>query len=152
MDTMQSRPTAHLPTDRSLPIALLRAREVVMEPLREMLPKTSLSEQKWRVLRVLDENGPSDQTHIAQRACLLLPSLTRILRAMEEDGLLMRATGASDKRKSIVSITDRGREILDAQAAQTKAIFNRFENRFGAEDLNTLLDLLEKVQRLRTRT
>ena len=46
------------PTDRSLPIALLRAREKVMEPVREILAHSNISEQKWRVLRVVDEAGP----------------------------------------------------------------------------------------------
>jgi len=36
-------------TDRSLPIALLRARETVMEPVRDMLSESGISEQKWRV-------------------------------------------------------------------------------------------------------
>ena len=44
-------------TNRSLPIALLRARETVMGPVREMLAGTPVNEQKWRVLRVLDESG-----------------------------------------------------------------------------------------------
>ena len=44
-------------TSRSLPIALLRARETVMAPIREMLAESDINEQKWRVLRVLDEVG-----------------------------------------------------------------------------------------------
>ena len=45
-----------------------------MGPIREMLTKSGISEQKWRVLRVLDEMGPVEQTAIAEAACLLLPS------------------------------------------------------------------------------
>ncbi len=61
-------------TDRSLAISLLRTRESVMQPIREMLSKSGISEQKWRVLRVVAESGPMDQTVLADRACLLLPS------------------------------------------------------------------------------
>ncbi len=42
-------------TNRSLPIALLRARETVMGPIRDMLATSGVNEQKWRVLRVLQE-------------------------------------------------------------------------------------------------
>ena len=86
-------------TGRSLPIALLRAREVVTGPIREMLAKSPVNEQKWRVLRVLEEGGPQDQNTIARSACLLLPSLTRILRAMEADALVSREEDPQDRRR-----------------------------------------------------
>ena len=38
-------------TTRSLPIALLRARERVMQPIRSILAKAEVTEAQWRVLR-----------------------------------------------------------------------------------------------------
>jgi homoprotocatechuate degradation regulator HpaR len=133
-------------TDRSLPIALLRARETVMLPIREMLSRSNISEQKWRVLRVVSESGPMDQTLIAERACLLLPSLTRIIKAMEQDALLVRTPGADDKRKSMVTITQKGQGIIDTHAAESNALFQKLQKDFGREDMRTLLNLLEKLQ------
>ncbi len=52
-------------TARSLPIALLRARERVMGPIREILNESGISEQKFRVLRVVEESGPMEQTALA---------------------------------------------------------------------------------------
>lgn len=135
------------PTTRSLPIALLRARETVMEPVREMLTRSNISEQKWRVLRVLAEAGPLEQTAISQKACLLLPSLTRILRAMEADGQVSRVADRIDRRKSIVTITPAGLQIIDEHSSESKAIRNTLENNFGKAELETLLDLLEKLQK-----
>lgn len=133
-------------TDRFLPIALLRARETVMLPIREMLSRSNISEQKWRVLRVVSESGPMDQSLIAKRACLLLPSLTRIIKAMEQDALLVRAPGADDKRKSMVTITQKGQGIIDTHAAESNALFQKLQKDFGREDMRTLLNLLEKLQ------
>jgi len=132
-------------TDRSLPIALLRARETVMAPVRVMLAQSGISEQKWRVIRVLDEAGPMEQTALAKAACLLLPSLTRMLRAMEQEGLLTRATDAGDRRKSIVTITQAGRAVLADHAAESAAIAGALETRFGADKLEELLDLLDAL-------
>lgn len=134
-------------TDRSLPIALLRARETVMAPLREMLSQSGISEQKWRVLRVLDEGGPLDQKAIARQACLLLPSLTRMLQAMEAEGLVARATDADDRRRTVVTITEPGRAMIASHASQSDAILNRLEQRLGPERLALLLDLLDELQR-----
>lgn len=68
-DTKKNLPT----TQRSLPMALLRARENVMSPIRAMLGDFGLTEQQWRLLRVLSESGPLEATILANRAALLLP-------------------------------------------------------------------------------
>jgi len=144
-----SNPTQPLRrTRRSLPIALLRARETVMGPIREMLSQSDINEQKWRVLRVLDERGPCELTQVAKDACLLLPSLTRIIRAMEEEGLVTRATDPEDRRKTIATITDAGRALIVAHMAESNAIFARLERDFGHEKLEELLDLLDELQAL----
>ncbi|MCB1405597.1 MAG: homoprotocatechuate degradation operon regulator HpaR [Rhodobacteraceae bacterium] len=134
-------------TARSLPIALLRARETVMGPVREMLATSGVNEQKWRVLRVLDEGGALDQSLLAERACLQLPSLTRILRAMEDQGLVTRATDPDDRRRSIVTISAAGEAVLSDHAAEASEIFDRLEAAYGRERMNQLLDLLEDLTR-----
>lgn len=134
-------------TRRSLPIALLRARESVMDPIRAMLQKSGLTEQKWRVLRVLEEAGAMEQTRIASEACLLLPSLTRMLKSMESDGLVERTTDAGDKRRTIVSITVQGRQVISQHAAESLSIIEALEARLGKEQLERLLDTLEALQK-----
>lgn len=64
-------------TRRSLPIALLRAREAMMQHFRPMLAVHDLTEQQWRVLRVLAESGAKDATQLAELAQILGPSLSR---------------------------------------------------------------------------
>jgi len=138
-------------TNRSLPIALLRAREAVMGPIREILADSQVNEQKWRVLRVLDEGGAQDQNTIARQACLLLPSLTRILRAMERDGLVSRLVDPADRRRSIVTIEAPGLAILDVHGAQAAALVSDLRARFGEARFEQLLDLLEELQAVETR-
>jgi homoprotocatechuate degradation regulator HpaR len=133
-------------TRRSLPIALLRAREKVMGPIREMLESSGINEQKWRVLRILDEQGPLEQSQLAQEACLLVSSLTRMIRPMQDEGLITRRTPPDDRRKAILAITPAGRALIRAHAGESAAIFRNIEAAFGAERLEALLDLLEALQ------
>jgi homoprotocatechuate degradation regulator HpaR len=135
-------------TARSLPIALLRARETVMEPFREMLGVSGISEQKWRVLRVVSESGPTEQTAIASAACLMLPSLTRILTAMEKDGLLRRQPDTQDRRKSIVTLLPKGQALIKDHASRSANITADLQDRFGAEKMERLLDLLQELHEL----
>jgi homoprotocatechuate degradation regulator HpaR len=132
-------------TKRSLPIALLRAREQVMEPIRAMLADSGVTEQKWRVLRVLEEAGEIEPTVIAREACLHLPSLSRILKTMEQDGLVQRREDEQDRRKTVIAISEVGRAILSEHAAQSATILVDIERRLGAEKIEAMLDLLEEL-------
>lgn len=136
-------------TSRSLPIALLRARETIMAPVRDMLQTIPLTEQKWRILRVLDELGEVEQSTIAKEACLLLPSLTRILRTMEAEGQVSRRQDDHDKRRTMVRITADGRRILEENLATSLVIANNIEAQMGREKLDHLLDLLDELQALK---
>lgn len=142
-----SQPAFRL-TRRSLPIALLRARETVMGPLRGMLATSGVNEQKWRVLRVLQERGPLELSQVAAEAVLLLSSLTRMVGPMVEEGLITRMTPPEDRRKSIVAITPTGLALVNAHLGESAAILGRIEAEFGRERLEQLLDLLEELQKL----
>ncbi len=135
-------------TSRSLPIALLRARETVMGPLREMLAQSGISEQKWRVLRVLNEKGPAEHSSIAAAACLLLPSLTRMLSTMETEGLVTRASDPTDRRKTLVTISAAGEALLFSHLERSNAIFDQLQAQYGRAKLDQLLDLLDELQKL----
>ncbi|MCO6411054.1 homoprotocatechuate degradation operon regulator HpaR [Hoeflea alexandrii] len=153
MDKPDSRPangsSQFGPTSRSLPIALLRTRERIMVPIREMLQQSGISEQQWRVLRVVDEAGEMEQTAIAQAACLQLPSLTRILRSMESDGLVGRKTDEADRRRTLVSVTAAGKTLIARHRQRNAQIFATVEAEFGREKLDLLLDLLDELQQIR---
>ena len=97
---------------------------------------------------MVDVEGPLEQTAIAEAACLLLPSLTRILRNMEEEGLLSRHPDAADRRKSIVTLTESGRALIAIHAAQSGVLLTRLEQKLGPAKLNELLNLLEDLRRL----
>lgn len=135
-------------TDRSLPIALLRARESFMRPLRPIIAQCGCSEQQWRVLRELAESGPCDATTLAARSCLLTPSMTRIIRSLEERGLVVRRSDTSDNRRLKLEISAAGRELLDQASPDIEVIYARFEAAYGRNNLEILLDMLHRLSTL----
>ena len=135
-------------TTRSLPIALLRARERVMWPIRGMLADAGVTEQQWRVLRVLDEDGPMDPTSIAERAVLLLPSLTRILQKLEDKQFVTRERDEADRRRQIIRVTEAGRHVIDANMETSRQILADLKERLGEERHDVLIDLLNDLTAL----
>ena len=134
-----------LSTSRSLPIALLRAREKVMAPIRTMLADVGLTEQQWRVLRVLDQKGALEPTHIAEQACLLLPSLTRILQKLEEKHFILRKPDENDRRRQIVKISAKGTRLIEAHLDTSQKLMEEIRQNMGPERYDALLDLLNEL-------
>ncbi|WP_424944942.1 homoprotocatechuate degradation operon regulator HpaR [Aliiroseovarius crassostreae] len=142
----ETPPPAPLPSTRhSLPIALIRARESVMAPIRLMLADTGLTEQQWRVLRVLMESGPIDASQLANRAGLLAPSLTRIIQAMSKQGYISRGPDPADRRRQVIAILPAGQRIIEANQAEAAAIAQSFRDRLGDADYDRLLTLLDQL-------
>lgn len=136
------------PTQQSLPIAMIRAREKLMGPLRDMLQASGLTEQQWRILRVLEEYGPQDATKLAERACLLMPSQTRIVQNLSEKGLVSRKTSTEDRRRQVVMISPEGRNILAEHADQAREIAAQVRTALGDEKVQHLLALLDDIVRM----
>ena len=109
---------AFSPTSRTLPIALLRAREAVMEHFRPMLQKHGITEQQWRVLRVIREAGETDASELARNACILAPSLSRILKTLEAADLITLRKDPADGRRALMtaSLAGFGRAIGEVGA------------------------------------
>lgn len=138
--------TKQLPsTSRSLPIALIRAREGVMSPIREMLSETGITEQQWRVLRVLSEFGRMDTKTLADRSSLLFPSLTRIAATLRDKGLVTQTRDGKDRRRQFIEITPQGQKIIDERSPQAAQIVAGFKKALGEVDYERLLDLLARL-------
>lgn len=116
-----------------------------MGPIRNMLADVDITEQQWRVLRVLQEQGAMEPTRIADEACLLLPSLTRILQKLEEKQLIVRAQDQTDRRKQIITITSAGAAVITANLATSVALLEQVRDRMGADRYDQLLDLLNEL-------
>ena len=116
-----------------------------MGPIRTLLQSTGVTEQQWRVLRILDESGPMEPTRIADKACLLLPSLTRILQKLEGKRMIERQPDSADRRKQVVRISRIGQELIADNLEESLALIAQVRNRMGAEKYERLLDLLNEL-------
>ena len=140
-------PRAEIMDDRqSLPIALLRAREAVMAYFRPHLRKGGITEQQWRVIRVLYLDGETDATSLARRSYLLAPSLSRILKDLEAAGYVRRRPGSDDSRQSLLSLSPRGSATVTRAAPFLDGIHREIARRFGRQRIGELLALLTELE------
>jgi homoprotocatechuate degradation regulator HpaR len=131
--------------DRSLPMRLLKAREAVMRNFLPSLREHDLSAQQWRVMRALVEVNGRDASEISERCAILLPSLSRILQNLDRRRLISRKTCEKDQRRSLISITKKGRRLVEKIAPVSEQRYNDISRRFGEDNLATLYDLLGQL-------
>lgn len=130
---------------RNLPRLLLQAREAVMTHYRPGLREHGLSDQQWRVLRVLGEHGVVETGRVAREAYILGPSLTGVLTRMERDGLVQRERDPTDQRRSVVRATPRGLALVETLSRSIGAHYQRLERGLGKEKLGQLYALLDEL-------
>jgi len=132
-------------THRNLPRLLLQARESVMTHTRPSLREHGLSDQQWRVLRVLGEHGTVETGRVAREAFILGPSLTGVLARMERDGLVRRERDSADQRRTVVEATAKGTKLVEKLSHTVEAHYDWMEKSLGKQKLAQLYRLLDEV-------
>ena len=130
---------------RNLPRLLLQARESVMAHTRPSLREHALSDQQWRVLRVLGEHGAVDIGRVAREAYILGPSLTGVLARMERDGLVQRTRDPADQRRTMIEATPQGKKLVRRLSTTIEAHYVWLEKSMGKAKLAQLYGLLDEL-------
>jgi homoprotocatechuate degradation regulator HpaR len=121
---------------------------MVMARFRPILTAHDVTEQQWRVIRVLGEGSPLDATEVAERACVLAPSLTRIIRALEERKLITRSRDAEDGRRICLALSPTGLQLIREVTPETSPVYAELEAQYGRERIELLLDMLGDLANL----
>ena len=132
-------------TRHTLPMALLRLREVVMAEFRPILTTHGVTEQQWRVLRVLMEVDEIAAGDLADRALILAPSLSRILKVLETREFLTIHRNPGDGRRVRISLTGQGKEFIQSVAPASAQAYASIEARIGRERIEDLLAILDEA-------
>ena len=111
-----------------------------------MLVRHSITEQQWRVLRVISEDVRLDASTVAARACLLAPSVTRIVRALAKRGFISSVRDVSDKRRTVLQLTEAGDAFLEKVSPESAEIFAKLRRTVGAERWEQLATLLSDIR------
>jgi homoprotocatechuate degradation regulator HpaR len=118
---------------RNLPLLLLQAREQVIARFRPILNAHGITEQQWRIVRVLIDTGPLEPREIGDLCRISSPSLAGVLARMEELGYIKRKRLDHDQRRLRVSLTPRSRKLGAAMAPQIEATYREIEAVIGTE-------------------
>ncbi|MDR7104331.1 homoprotocatechuate degradation regulator HpaR [Pseudomonas sp. PvR086] len=141
--------TPMLKPRQSLTLTLLQAREAAMSFFRPSLNQHGLTEQQWRVIRILSQHGELEIYRLAELACILKPSMTGVLVRMEAAGMVHRRKAEQDQRRVLVTLAEKGEACFESMSQCMEENYQRLQAQLGEEKLQTLLGLLNELKTIK---
>lgn len=134
----------HRITHRNLPQLFLKARESLLSHFRPILNHYGVTEQQWRILRVLDEYGQLEPRELCELCQIVSASMAGVLARMEETGLVHRTRSAEDQRRVIVRLAAKGDQLIADIAPLIDAQYRQIEKVYGKRVFSDLFRVLEE--------
>ncbi|MEV0969273.1 MarR family winged helix-turn-helix transcriptional regulator [Microtetraspora glauca] len=98
--------------ESSLAYLLSRAERAVNRSLGAALASEEVSVEQWRILQALADGRGHSMGGLAEAALMPHPTLTKAVDRLVERAVVYRGHDPLDRRKVVVFLADRGRELL----------------------------------------
>lgn len=129
----------------SLPMVLNRTLDAIMPAYRELFARFDITEQQWRILRVLWEHEKITTNALADLTLLPAPSLVGIIDRMEKKKLVSRIRSTKDRRVIYILLTTKGRKIEKEVMPFVKAIHQNLKSVVNENEWLAMQETLEKI-------
>jgi len=137
---------------QSLPMMLYRALDEILPKFRYIFNEFSLTEQQWRILRVLWEHDRITLGRLSDLTLIPSPSLVGIIDRLIKANLVSRERSDSDRRMIFVVATQEGR-ILEAKVMpRVNEIYKEIKDPFSKRQWDQLIDGLDQISHLNKKT
>jgi DNA-binding MarR family transcriptional regulator len=116
--------------------------------LRAQRADTSVTLTQLAALSTLDSHGALTPGELAAHEKVQPPSMTRVLAALEERGLVVRRPHPSDGRQALVQLTEAGQDLLAQEVRMREAWLAQRLAELPAEDRDILRAASAVIDRL----
>jgi MarR family transcriptional regulator, organic hydroperoxide resistance regulator len=123
--------------------ALYAASNVLTRAYRSLLEPLGLTYPQFVVMMALWEKDGVCITHLAACTKLGMPTMTPLLRRLEEKKLLQRQDSPADDRQKLINLTTEGRALAAQGEAVAREAFSR--TGFQLSEAKQLLDLCQQL-------
>ena len=116
-----------------------------MAHFRPLLGEFGLTEQQWRILREVVEQGPLEPRQLCEACSISSPSIVGVLLRMEDTGLITRERMAHDQRRVRVSLTPKSRKIAQRLIPMVEQRYALLETALGLPAMQEVYDTLDAL-------
>ena len=107
-----------------------------------------LSPSMMAALATIENRGPLTPSELAEFERIKRPTATRVLRRLEDDGLIERTADPSDGRSALVAVTKDGAALLKKLRSRKNAYLARRLRELPDDDVAALERAAEVLERL----
>lgn len=145
--------TDELILDQFMPYRLARLSSTVSTAVaREYAKQFGLSIPEWRVIAILGRSPGLSAVEVAEQTFLDKVAVSRAVTKLIKAGRIDRQFADADRRRSILNLSEHGREVHDGVAALALEFERELLDGLDDEEIenfNRVMDrLLEKAQKL----
>jgi MarR family transcriptional regulator for hemolysin len=134
--------TMNYPFAQGLTFVARRWRNLMNEELRAV----GQSQARWGTLYWIAVFGDTvNQTELASRIGVEQPTLGRILRDLEEEGLIERAAGSADRRAKVIRLTPAARPVMRQINRIAESVRARLLRDIDPKDLTVCMSVFAKI-------
>lgn len=129
----------------SLPMLLYAAIDVVMPRFRQIFKEFGLTEQQWRILRVLWDIEEVSHSDLARLTLIPAPSLVGIVDRLTKMQLVERRRSGLDRRVVLVATTEQGRALRDQLLPPVQQSYFELRDSIDDDTWRALIDGLDAI-------
>jgi len=118
---------------------------LVLPQMEALFQDQELTFSQWTTLVALHDGRITAPGDLAQNICHDAGSLTRLIDPMVERGLVARRRSETDRREVTLSLTPRGRSLVEALAPKVMNFWNELLSDFTHAEVDTLISLLTRL-------
>ena len=116
-----------------------------MSRFRPVLNQHGVTEQQWRILRVLLDEDGLEPRQLCERCLISSPSIAGVLMRMEEAGLIKRERMEHDQRRVKVTVTAATKKLGKSIAPIIEREYLELEKKVGVKQLQQVYDTLDTL-------
>ena len=117
----------------------------LLPQMETLFADQELTFSQWTTLVALHDGRITTASDLARNICHDAGSLTRLIDQMVERGLVTRGRDETDRRVVRLSITPRGRKVVEALAPRMMDFWNGLLTGFSHAEIDTLIALLTRL-------
>jgi homoprotocatechuate degradation regulator HpaR len=133
---------------QSLPMMLYRALDAVMPRFRIIFNEFGLTEQQWRVLRVLWQHDDIAFNELAGLTLIPAPSLVGVIDRLSKNGLVVRRRSDKDRRNVFIVATKHGNDLAEKVGPRVEQAYAALRTAVDSKDWEQLIRGLDQVARI----
>jgi DNA-binding MarR family transcriptional regulator len=117
-----------------------------MNHLNHVLRPLGISTVHWRILAILQESNGQNIGYLAARLVVDRSNLGRMIDTLVDGGLVERREMVSDRRNSLIYMTDIGQQKVNQVFPEVKRLVDAWLDGFSDKEVSTFLDMLKRMK------